>query len=45
MSVEIIPIGNIIYGNYQSGFAGNIINPKGLCFAISTMGGGVTDNQ
>ena len=44
MSVEIIPIGNIIYGNYHPGFAGNIIDQRGVCFAISTMGG-ATDNQ
>ena len=40
MSDGIIMIGNIYYGKYRHGFAGNIVGVTGISPAITCVGGG-----
>lgn len=40
MNDSIIQLGNIIYGKFKSGFAGNVVGVKGICFSLTTMDGG-----
>lgn len=40
MSDNIIPIGNIYYGEYRYGFAGNICGIDGIAPTITCVGGG-----
>ena len=37
---KIIPVGNIFYGKYRYGFAGNVVNINGICATITTNSGG-----
>lgn len=40
---KIKPLGNIIYGEYKSGFAGNIYEPRGgICPTLKTPSGGMS---
>lgn len=53
MSDGIIMIGNIYYGKYRHGFAGNIVGVDGISPTITCVGGGgnrmpmilVSDNE
>ena len=40
MSDGIIMIGNIYYGEYRHGFAGNIVGVTGISPTITCVGGG-----
>lgn len=40
MRGDIVQLGNIIYGEYRSGFAGNVIGVGGVCFSLTTNTGG-----
>lgn len=41
MNDGIIKIGNIYYGGYRAGFAGNVVSPGGVCPSLTTMGGAI----
>ena len=40
MKDEVILIGNVFYGEFHHGFAGNVIGTDGVCFTITSMAGG-----
>lgn len=40
---QIERIGNVMYGVYKSGFGGNVVGVKGICFTLSTMSGGMRE--
>ena len=44
MSDSILPLGNIFYGSYHAGFAGNVFSPEGISPAMSTMGGATANH-
>lgn len=37
---KVIMIGNVLYGSFRHGFAYNVIGQDGVCYTLSTMGGG-----
>lgn len=41
--IERILVGNI-YGDYGTGFAGNVFDPDGLAPTLSTMGGAIENH-
>lgn len=44
MRGDIVQLGNIIYGEYRYGFAGNVIGVDGVCFSLTINGGGGIGN-